>query len=168
MQNVANATRITTKLVCGIAGLAALILLGESADPAISFPERFREWAHVKSVLIGPESPAYKTEGGVHHIYANSSALQGYRSGVFPEGSVIVYDLLETKTEAGVTSEGATRRVDVMVKESRRYPTSGGWGFESYAGGDPAKAAPAQMTAKCFECHGKKKDHDYVFSQFRK
>ena len=168
MQNVTTAMRITTKLVCGIAGLAGLIALGESADSAISFPDRFREWAHVKSVLIGPESPAYKTEAGIHHIYANPNALQGYRSGVFPEGSVIVYDLLETRTEAGVTSEGATRRVDVMVKDSRRYPSSGGWSFASYAGGDPAKAAPAQVTGKCFECHGKQKDHDYVFSQFRK
>jgi hypothetical protein len=161
-------TRIATLIFCSATGLGPLILVGESVVSDVSFPEGFREWAHVKSALIGPGSSAYRTEAGIHHIYANSKALQGYRSGAFPEGSVIVYNLLETNTEAGITSEGVTRRVDVMVKNSRRYPSSGGWGFQSYAAGDPAKAAPPEVVAKCFECHGKQKEHGYVFSEFRK
>src|SRR6201981_622296 len=81
---------------------------------SISFPTEYRYWAHVKSVLVGPQSTAFATEGGIHHIYANEKALEGYETGKFPDGSVIVYDLLETREVAGNTIEGPTRRVDVM------------------------------------------------------
>src|SRR5499427_3299009 len=102
--------------------LVAVILAGSFSlwaqfDDTSPFPKEFRKWAHVKSVLVGPQSPAFATEGGIHHIYANQKALQGYDSGKFPDGSVIVYDLLETAEIAGNTLEGPTRRVDVMVKQ---------------------------------------------------
>ena len=38
--------------------------------------------------------PLYGAFGGIHHIYANDLALQGYRSQRFPDGSVIIFDLL--------------------------------------------------------------------------
>src|SRR5919204_4102650 len=94
----------------------AVGLCAWAGDDRTPFPADFRKWAHVKSVLVGPQSSAFATEGGIHHIYANDKALEGYDSGIFPDGSVIVYDLLETKEVAGNTIEGQTRRVDVMVK----------------------------------------------------
>src|SRR4051812_5848315 len=101
--------------------LAAAVFAGSFSlwaqldDPAL-FPKEFRKWAHVKSVLVGPQSAAFATEAGIHHIYANEKALEGYETGKFPDGSAIVYDLLETKETAGNTIEGPTRRIDVMVK----------------------------------------------------
>ncbi|MGZ7064118.1 MAG: cytochrome P460 family protein, partial [Candidatus Angelobacter sp.] len=83
-----------------------------------------------------PQSAAFATEGGIHHIYANEKALEGYDTGKFPAGSVIVYDLLETKEIVGNTIEGPTRRVDVMVKQSDVYRTTGGWKFMSFPGGN--------------------------------
>jgi Cytochrome P460 len=71
--------------------------------------------------LVGPQSAAFATEGGIHHIYANEKVFEGYDTGKFPDGSGIVYDLLETKELPGSTLEGPTRRVDVMVKHSERY-----------------------------------------------
>ena len=142
--------------------------LSAQADEA-SFPKEFRKWAHVKSVLVGPQSAAFATEGGIHHIYANDSALQGYDSGKFPDGSVIVYDLLETKEIAGNTIEGPTRRVDVMVKQSELYRTTGGWKFMSFPGGNPAEGKlTAERQATCSACHSNRKDHDFVLSEFRK
>jgi hypothetical protein len=84
--------------------------------------------------LVGPQSPAFATEAGIHHIYANGKAMEGYDTGKFPDGSIIVYDLLETKETGGVTVEGAQRRVDVMVKDGQRYPETGGWGFARFWG----------------------------------
>ena len=75
-------------------------------DDSVPFPKAFRKWSHVKSVLVGPQSAAFATEGGIHHIYANEKALEGYDTGKFPDGSVIVYDLLETKEIAANTLEG--------------------------------------------------------------
>lgn len=152
-----------------IAFLIVGFALWAQTDEATSFPKDFRKWAHVKSVLVGPQSPAYATEGGIHHIYANDKALEGYDSGKFPDGSVIVYDLLETKEVGGNTIEGQTRRVDVMVKQSERYASTGGWEFMSFSGNDQTNGKlPAARQAMCAGCHAHRKDHDSVFSEFRK
>jgi hypothetical protein len=138
-------------------------------DDTAPFPKDFRKWAHVKSVLVGPQSPAFGTEGGIHHIYANEKALDGYNTGKFPDGSVIVYDLLETREISGATVEGPTRRVDVMLKQSELYRTTGGWEFMSFPGGNPAVGQlTAERQARCAACHANRKDHDSVFSEFRK
>src|SRR3954451_21879189 len=138
-------------------------------DTTSSFPKEFRKWAHVKSVLVGPQSAAFATEGGIHHIYANEKALEGYDSGTFADGSVIVYDLLETKEVAGNIIEGQTRRVDVMVKESQLHASTTGWEFMSFAGNDQINGKlTATRQATCAECHSQRKDHDSVFSEFRK
>ena len=149
--------------------LAVSFCLWAQPDDTVPFPKAFRKWAHVKSVLVGPQSAAFATEGGIHHIYANDKALEGYDTGKFPDGSVIVYDLLETKEVAGNTIEGQTRRVDVMVKQSERNHTTGGWEFMSFPEGNPANSnVTAERKAACFACHAHRKDHDFVFSEFRK
>ena len=143
--------------------------LSAQLDDVAPFPKEFRKWAHVKSVLVGPQSAAFATEGGIHHIYANEKALEGYETGRFPDGSVIVYDLLETKEVAGNTIEGPTRRVDVMVKQSQVYRATTGWGFMSFPGGNPADGKlTVERQAACAACHAKRNDHDSVFSELRK
>src|ERR1700722_11074390 len=143
--------------------------LWAQVDDVTTFPKEFRKWAHVKSVLVGPQSAAFATEGGIHHIYANEKALAGYETGKFPDGSVIVYDLLETKEIAGNTIEGPTRRVDVMVKKGQLYRATDGWGFMSFPGGNPADGKlTVERQAACAACHAKRNDHDSVFSEFRK
>jgi hypothetical protein len=152
-----------------IAVMIVSFALSAQTDKAPLFPKEFRRWAHVKSVLVGPQSAAFATEGGIHHIYANDKALEGYDSGKFPDGSVIVYDLLETKEVAGNTIEGQTRRVDVMVKQNDRYASTGGWEFMSFSGNDETNGKlTAAREATCAGCHAHRKDHDSVFSDFRK
>ena len=138
-------------------------------DAGAAFPKEFRKWAHVKSVLVGPQSAAFATEGGIHHVYANKQALVGYDTGKFPDGSVIVYDLLETREIAGNTIEGPTRRVDVMVKQRERYVSTGGWEFMSFRGANQTDGKlTAERQAICAGCHATKKEHDFVFSEIRK
>src|SRR4029450_2560956 len=86
--------------------LAVAVAARARQDLSIPFPAGYRTWAHVKSVVVGPASAAFATEGGIHHIYANERAVEGYRTGTFPDGSVIVYDLLETKDVNGNLLEG--------------------------------------------------------------
>src|SRR5689334_13476585 len=143
--------------------------LWAQVDDTVSFPRQFRKWATVKSVVVGPQSAAFATEGGIHHIYANDKALEGYDSGKFPDGSVIVYDLLETNDVAGNTIEVQTRRVDVMIKQSDRYASTGGWEFMSFSGDDQSNGKlTATRQSACASCHAHRKDHDSVFSEFRK
>jgi hypothetical protein len=141
------------KAILMLSLIAVLIVSFASSaqtDEAPSFPKEFRKWAHVKSVLVGPQSAAFATEGGIHHIYANDKALEGYDSGTFPDGSVIVYDLLETKEVAGNTIESQTRRVDVMVKQNDRYASTGGWEFMSFSGNNQTNG---KLTAAPFSAN---------------
>ena len=136
-------------------------------DDAPRLPD-YRGWTHVKSVLIGPKSAAFATEGGIHHIYANEKAMEGLRTGRFPDGSTLIYDLLEVKEADGVTSEGSRRRIDVMVKDDAHNRDTGGWDFRQFrgAGRRDAELTPEQR-ASCFQCHERRKDRGFVFSAFR-
>jgi cytochrome P460 len=138
-------------------------------DDVVPYPAGYRLWAHVKTALVGPQNPAFENSGGIHHIYANEKAMDGYRTGRFPDGSVIVADFLETRESAGLTTEGQRRRIDVMLKDGKRYAATGGWGFEQFRGDSQTdRMVTAEIAAKCFACHSKQKERDSVFSEFRK
>ena len=138
-------------------------------DDAVPYPAGYRHWTHVRTALIGPQSAAYESFGGLHHIYANEKAIEGYRTGRFTDGSILVFELLETRENAGVTSEGPRKRVGVMVKNSKQYAETGGWGFESFRGDSQTeRRLNAEGRIACFKCHEPQKDRDYVFSEFRK
>lgn len=147
--------------------LSALSLWANAAD-AVPYPTGYRQWAHVSSALVGPQAPGFAANGGIHHIYANENGLVGYRTGRFPDGSMLVADFLATKESAGITTEAARRRIDVMVKDSKRYVATGGWGFEQFKGDSQTeRLMTAEGAAKCFACHAKQKETDAVFSKFR-
>ena len=158
--------RTSLVLVTFVITVSALYL-GAAPNDAVAYPTGYRQWVHVLSALVGPQSPGFAANGGIHHIYANEKALEGYRTGRFPDGSILVADFLETKENAGITTEGARRRIDVMVKDSHRYAETGGWGFESFRGDSQTdQSVGAEGATKCFACHAKQPDS--VFSKFRK
>ena len=139
-----------------------------AADPEVPYPDGYRFWPHVKSMVIEQGHPLFESFGGIHHIYANSTALRGYQSGKFPDGAVIVFDLLEAQRADNAISEGKRKVLGVMYKDAQKYAATGGWGFEGFAGGDPANRAVGDKAATaCFSCHTPQKDHDYVFSRMR-
>jgi hypothetical protein len=140
-----------------------------AADAAgVPYPDGYRGWKHVKSMVINPGHALYGTFGGIHHLYANPKAVQGYASGKFADGSVIIFDLLDAKSADNTVQEGARKVVGVMHKDSRRFKTTGGWGFEGFKGDSKVERAvgPNAATA-CFQCHTAQQDKDYVFSAYR-
>jgi len=149
----------------GVAG--SVYLLADSAA-AVPYPADFRSWAVTKSVVVGPESKGFATNGGFHHYYANPTAVEGFRTGKFPEGSIIVDERLQSEDRDGRTLEGKRLSLAVMMKDARRYAETGGWGFDSFAGDDRSAGAPAAVRAACYACHAKQKDRDFVFSELRK
>ncbi|MEP7363922.1 MAG: cytochrome P460 family protein [Acidobacteriota bacterium] len=154
--------------ICIGLGLAAWSLAAADSGAAVSYPAGYRKWVHVKTTLVGPQHPRFASNGGIHHFNANPQALEGYKSGKFPDGAVLIDDLLEVKEADGVTSEAARRRVAVMVKDAARFGDTGGWGFEIFKGDGSVPSLKAEGKAACFACHGKQKDSDSVFTQFRK
>lgn len=165
--------RNPTKLIFGAAAVAVLTAASLAADaPAVAYPDGYRNWAHVKSMVIQEGHPLFGAFGGIHHIYANAKALEGYRKGgAFPDGAVIVFDLLDVKAGGGAIEEGARKVVGVMVKDGRKYPATGGWGFEGFKGDSKTDRAvgpgAANAATACFNCHAPQKAQDYVFSRYR-
>jgi|SRR5581483_7958653 len=147
----------------GAASVIACVLM--AAGDAAPYPKDYRRWVHVKTTVIGPQSPNFARNGGVHHFYANALAMEGYRSGKFPDGAVLIDDLLEAKEVDGVTSVGARKRVAVMTKQSGRFGETGGWDFEIFKGDPAAATLTPEGKVACFGCH--QKGRDSVFSEFR-
>jgi len=151
--------------------LVALIFglcLWAMADVTTRYPQGYRNWVHISSAMVGKQSPFFEQSGGLHHIYANEKAMQGYRTGHFPDGSVIVFDLLETKEMDGTFVEGPRRLIDVMTRDAKRFARTGGWGFEEFKGDSQTeRTLTDERRAACYNCHIRKKDHEFVFSVFR-
>ncbi|MDP1690599.1 MAG: cytochrome P460 family protein [Burkholderiaceae bacterium] len=149
---------------------AATVTTAFAADPpSVPYPEGYRGWTHVKSMTINPGHALYDAFGGIHHLYANPKALQGYRAGKFADGSVIAFDLLEAKAADNTVQEGARKVLGVMRKDARRYKDTGGWGFEGFKGDSKTDRAVGKNAASaCFQCHAPQKSQDFVFSTFRK
>ena len=138
-----------------------------TAAESIDYPQGYRGWTHVKSMVLHPGHPLENPFKGIHHVYANQDGVTGIRTGRFKDGSVLVFDLLEFVTREKASTEGERVLLGVMVKDGGRYPETGGWGFEAFKGNSHDQRLVTDGGRSCFECHTSQKDHDYVFSQWR-
>jgi hypothetical protein len=161
--------RITSTAFVLVITLSWTLPQRAAPDSTVPYPNGYRKWVHVGTTLVGPQSPFFASNGGIHHIYANEKAVKGYETGTFPDGAIVVFDLLDMKEVNGATSEGPRKRIDVMLKDAQRFSSTGGWGFERFLGDretDPVLTA--EQKATCFTCHERRKAQDYVFSKPRK
>lgn len=163
-----NLLKCSILIICYIIFASLSTPLKESIE--VPYPEGYRNWMHVKSMIITDGDSRSDHFTGFHHIYANEKAMQGYSTGFFPDGSVIVADFLEMVTEKGVIEEGNRKFIDVMVKNDSLYQDTGGWGYGEFDADSKEKRLVnlSQSVAKCFNCHLSKADQQYVFSSYRK
>lgn len=150
---------------------AAILLLtaASASSDSMPYPEGYRTWRHVKSGVNDPAQPQkFGRRAGMYHIYANELALQGYRAGRFPDGSVIVYEMHHTTVTNGVTQPGKTLFIDVMRKDSSRFAETRGWDYETFEadGKNTRNVSPTGGQKKCHVCHETQGDHGYVFSRY--
>lgn len=154
---------INNPITCG--AVISLVVLGLTAAekaPEVPYPGAYRSWQHVKSVV--------SVEGGkIFHFYANQSAIEGYRAGKFPNGSILVRETLGTVAgegeSKGTLKEGEFTSLDVMAKDDRLYKDTAGWGFETFDG-NGARSTKIDH-GQCYTCHSKQKEHDLVFTTLR-
>jgi len=132
------------------------------------YPEGYRSWFHVKTMLIEPGHPLENPFQGIHHVYANPKAVKGLNTGTYANGAVFAFDLLKY-TEKGLTiQEGERKLLGIMHKDSNKYSSTGGWGFEGFAGDSKTKRLVNDGGQSCFACHTSERKNDFVFSQIRK
>ena len=153
-------------LTAATSSLFALAALAADPPP-VAYPEGYRDWTHVKSMVIQAGHPLHASFGGIHHLYANRKAVSGYRSGRFPDGAVIVFDLLEADSAGNALTEGPRKVVGVMQRDAKRYAATGGWGFEGFRADTRDRVVGREAATACFQCHTSQKDKDYVFSAWR-
>lgn len=130
----------------------------------VSYPEGYRHWNHVKSMVILEGHPLADPFQGIHHVYANGKALEGLKNGAFPKGSVLVFDLLKEVQGEHAITEGERKFIGVMQRDPERFKETGGWGFEAFAGNTRERMVK-DGGKSCYGCHVQEKDR--VFSQWR-
>ena len=154
--------------LCLALGLVGAAYAASPEKASVAYPTGYRKWAFVKSMVIySDKHPLFAEFGGLHHVYANAEAMRALvKGGTFPDGSVLVLDLLEAKDESGAWVEGSRKLVGVMEKDRARFKATGGWGFEAFKGGSQTERTVTDASAQCFSCHQKQKDNDFVFSGY--
>lgn len=157
-------TIVATTITLVLAGLASI---SHAEKESVPFPEGYRNWLHVKSMLIQPGHALENPFQGIHHVYANGKAARGLKSGNYADGSVLVFDLLKYGEKDKTIQEGERKLAGVMHKDSAQYAATGGWGFEGFAGSSKTDRLVKDGGKSCFDCHTSQKDKDYVFSELR-
>ena len=148
--------------------VVAVLLVGALWAESVEFPNNFRHWVRVGTGVVLPNANAkLMSEEGMHDIFANPEAVKGYATGDFPDGSIVVYELRETKPTNGVLVEGERKRLDLMIKDSKHYKDTGGWRFERFWGNDRAHDAINDPGTMCYSCHSKAQAHGFVFSKLQ-
>jgi hypothetical protein len=140
------------------------------ADPVfgIKIPPGYRDW---KLISVAHE------EGNLNDLRAllgNDVAINAYREGKlpFPDGTIIArlawsYVSSEENNKVFGRSQsfvaGPATNVQFMVKDSKKYAATGGWGFAQFKDG---KTADAAQLKTCFPCHEPVKARDFVFTHY--
>lgn len=162
-------------IAAGLAG-GLLSLAAPNDEAKVPYPQDYRRWTFLHATLFGPKNNIFGKQacekpctGGIMYFYANDKAMEGFRTGKFPEGSIIADELLETHGDEakGVAAEATRRGVGVMVKDSQRYASTGGWGYGSFDRDSRMEKLNTQEKQTCFQCHVSRKDNDYVFTKYR-
>ena len=133
------------------------------------------------------ETISISENGGlIATILGNPAMIDAYKAGIpgngkpFPNGAKMAkIHWTPKKNEIAPgppTVPGALHDVDFMVKDSRRFADSGGWGYaafsydaksDTFTPGTLADEPPQANDAKCgFACHTTVKARDYVFTDY--
>src|SRR6478609_6911513 len=151
--------------------------VGSDASPiyGVTIPAGYRDW---KLVSVGRLSAGNLKQ--VRAQLGNDIAIKAYREGKlpFPDGAIIAaLHWNEASSDennkvlasgfpgAGLQSfvAGSAVNVQFMVKDSKKYAATGGWGFADFKNGKPGNQA---LHETCFPCHQPAKDRDYVFTRY--
>ena len=120
-------------------------------------------------------------------ILGNPAMIDAYKAGIpgngkpFPDGARMAKVHWTPKQNTffpDTTSPGALANVDFMVKDSKRFADSGGWGYavfdydnasDTFRPGTMAGTPPQGNDARCgFACHTRARARDYVFTEYGK
>jgi len=154
-----------------------------SATPVNTPPQGYRDWKLISVAVLGAPFNDIRAKLG------NDLAIGALRSRKFPfpNGSMIARlawrqvqsdvnnnafradPSAEHLTAAGLQkllatsfAAGPATNVQFMIKDSKRYASTGGWGFFQFTNGKPDHI----VAASCFACHAPGSATDFVFTRY--
>lgn len=157
-----------------------------ATDPVygITLPSGYRDWPLISVAAVGAPISDVRAKLG------NDVAIAAFRQGTipYPDGSIIAriawkqssdsltINSLRQQAQALGMSEAAIAKalsgtfvagnptnVQFMVKDSKKYASTGGWGFAQFTNG---KSDSAAVERSCFACHAPAKATDFVFTHY--
>ena len=164
--------------VAALAGVVAYMApasgqADEEAAPifGIKIPPGYRDW---RLISVAHE------EGNLNDLRAilgNDVAIKAYREGKlpFPDGTIIARiawsyvpseenNKVFGRAQSFVPGSPPDWYLQFMVKDSRKYAATGGWGFAQF--NKDGKPADEAMLKTCFPCHEPVKARDFVFTRY--
>ena len=156
---------------------------GATPNDGVTLPAGYRDWPLISVATVGAPVSDMRAKLG------NEVAMKAFRSGAlpFPDGAIIARlawkqttseennRAIGPRAEKQLGPEGAQKllsqsfvagppiNVQFMMKDSKKYASTGGWGFAQFDDGKPADEA---VLKTCFGCHGPAKDRDFVFTRY--
>ena len=168
-------------LVIGVATVAGVVAAtaptsghaDQDASPifGVKIPPGYRDW---RLISVAHE------EGNLNDIRAilgNDAAMQAYREGKlpFPDGAIIARiswnyvpseenNKVFGRQQSFVAGSAPDWYLQFMLKDSKKYASTGGWGFAQFnKDGQPADETKHKT---CFPCHEPAKARDFVFTNY--
>lgn len=144
-----------------------------TADGALEQPVGYREWVYIGTPLtpndLNPPEAAFPE---FHNVYIHPDDFAHYsETGDFPDGTVIVKELVTVGSNAAVSGNGYFmgdfRGLETTIKDVTRFPDEpGNWAYFSFGHDYPlAETATAFPAAACNACHEASAADDWVFTQ---
>src|SRR6266446_1604291 len=132
-------------------------------------PPGYRNW---RLISVAHEEGDLNSFGA---ILGNDIAIKAYTEGKlpFPDGAIIAalhwrFVSSDENNKAFGRSQsfvaGPPTNVQFMVKDSKKYASTGGWGFGHF--NNDGKPVDVAFMKTCFPCHVKIQDRDLVFNHY--
>ena len=159
-------------MMSGVA-LAAVLFTSSawSAKPAVApapndivLPDGYKDWRVISS--------SHRTDNNTMRIVVgNDAAVAAARQGKtqpWPEGAILGKLVWKAETHANwptATVPAKFVHAEFMIKDSKKYTATGGWGFARWLGDEQKPyGKDAGFVQECFACHIPVKSNDYVFT----
>lgn len=134
----------------------------------VTLPPDYREW---KLISVAHEGGNLND---LRAILGNDAAYRAARDKTlpFPNGSIIArvawkYTPSEENNKVFGREQsfvpGSSTNVQLMIKDSNKYASTGGWRFVQFNDG---KRAEEEVHKTCFSCHEPVKARDFVFTRY--
>lgn len=172
--------------IFGIGSVLLLPAIGMSANNARSFvnaktalevpkADYRKQWAHLGTYSVLADEPSEGAEE-LHIVYTERKNLEVFlNSGRFPDGAVLVKDVITAKTEtlttgiASYAGELAGRFIMVKDASNKHVGTSplwgDGWGWAFYEGSETKRTVTSDYKTDCLGCHEPARRQDLLFLQ---